>query len=87
MAFEDNIFINCPFDKEYKPILKILVFSSIYLGYKPLLSETINSADSRVEGIQDLISQAKYSIHDLSRMESTKKKRVSSFQYAFRTRY
>jgi len=46
MAFENNIFINCPFDKEYKPILKILVFSSIYLGYKPLLSETINSADS-----------------------------------------
>jgi len=83
MAFEDNVFINCPFDKEYKPILKVLVFSCIYLGYKPLLSETINSADSRVDGIQDLISQAKYSIHDLSRMESTKKNQLARFNMPF----
>lgn len=83
MAFENNIFINCPFDKEYKPILKVLVFACIYLGYKPLLSETINSADSRVDGIQNLISQAKYSIHDLSRMESSKKNELARFNMPF----
>mgnify|MGYP001061533632 CR=1 FL=1 len=83
MAFENNIFINCPFDKEYNPILKVLVFGSIYLGYKPLLSETLNSAESRVEGIQDLISKAKYSIHDLSRMESSKKNELARFNMPF----
>lgn len=83
MAFENNIFINCPFDEEYKPILKVLVFTSIYLGFKPLLSETINSAESRVAGIQYLISQAKYSIHDLSRMESTSKNELARFNMPF----
>lgn len=83
MPFENNIFINCPFDKEFKPILKIIIFNSIYLGYKPLLSEIINSAESRVDGIQDLISKAKYSIHDLSRMESTKKNELARFNMPF----
>lgn len=54
-----------------------------YLGYNPLLSQTINSADSRVEGIQELISQAKYSIHDLSRMESIKKNELARFNMTF----
>lgn len=83
MAFNENIFINCPFDEDYKPILKALVFCTIYLGYKPLLSETLNSANSRMEGIQNLISKAKYSIHDLSRMEATKKNELARFNMPF----
>jgi len=83
MAFENNLFINCPFDDEYKPILKALVFSAVYLNFTPLLSETINSAESRVSGIQKLISEAKYSIHDLSRMESTKKNQLARFNMPF----
>ncbi len=83
MAFDKNVFINCPFDEDYKPILKALVFCTIYLGYKPLLSETLNSANSRVEGIQNLISSSKYSIHDLSRMEATKKNELARFNMPF----
>lgn len=65
MGFEKNIFINCPFDKEYVPILKPIVFCVVYLDYHPLMSETINSAESRIARIQHLIESAKYSIHDL----------------------
>ena len=83
MPFESNIFINCPFDKKYDPILKAVVFCIVYLQYKPLLSETINSANSRVSGILDLISQAEYSIHDLSRMESTQKNELARFNMPF----
>ncbi|OSY87239.1 hypothetical protein WH52_12310 [Tenacibaculum holothuriorum] len=83
MAFESNLFINCPFDNEYKPILKAIVFSAVYLGFNPLLSETVNSADSRVSGIQNLIAQAQFSIHDLSRMESTKKNQLARFNMPF----
>ncbi|CAL2103563.1 conserved protein of unknown function [Tenacibaculum sp. 190130A14a] len=83
MAFENNLFINCPFDNEYKPILKAVVFSAVYLGLNPLLSETINSAESRVSGIQNLILQAQYSIHDLSRMESTQKNQLARFNMPF----
>tara|TARA_R110002049_G_scaffold285775_1_gene467297 strand:- start:1570 stop:2103 length:534 start_codon:yes stop_codon:yes gene_type:complete len=83
MAFENNIFINCPFDSKYKPILKAIIFCTVYLDYKPLLSETINSADSRVNGILDLISNSKYSIHDLSRMEASKKNELARFNMPF----
>src|SRR5680860_1258689 len=79
MAFENNIFINCPFDKQYNPLLKAIVFYIVYLDYKPLLSETINSAESRVNAILALINDAIYSIHDLSRMELTKENELARF--------
>lgn len=83
MPFETNVFINCPFDKEYKPILKSIVFSLVYLGYNPLLSETINAAETRIAAIQNLIQQAKYSIHDLSRMKAAKKNELARFNMPF----
>ncbi|SFS30602.1 hypothetical protein [Lutibacter maritimus] len=83
MPFENNIFINCPFDKAYQPIIKAIVFGVVYLGYNPLLSETINGANARVGGIQDLINESKFSIHDLSRMESSKKGELARFNMPF----
>ncbi|MCB9230677.1 MAG: hypothetical protein H6581_03400 [Bacteroidia bacterium] len=83
MPFENNVFINCPFDKEYKPILKAVFFCLIYLDFNPLLSETTNSASSRISGIQNLIEKSKYSIHDLSRMKSTRKNELARFNMPF----
>jgi len=31
-SYEWNVFINCPFDKEYFPLLRPLLFTIIYLG-------------------------------------------------------
>jgi hypothetical protein len=83
VAFETNVFINCPFDKEFKPILKSIIFCVVYLEYTPHLSETTNSAESRIDGIQKLIKKSKYSIHDLSRMKSSKKNELSRFNMPF----
>jgi len=83
MVFETNVFINCPFDKEYKPILKAIIFCLIYFDYNPLLSETINSAESRINSIQYLINNAKYSIHDLSRMKAKRKNELARFNMPF----
>jgi hypothetical protein len=71
--FGNSVFINCPFDKEYEPILQAVLFCTIYLGFRPrLASERIDSAENRLEKIRELIEQSKYSIHDLSRCEATK---------------
>jgi hypothetical protein len=83
LAFDNNVFVNCPFDHNYKPILKSIYFCLTYLGYYPLLSETRNSAESRITSIQDLIENAKFSIHDLSRMQSTKKNELARFNMPF----
>jgi len=70
MAFENNIFINCPFDEEYIPLLRAIVFTSLYLKLKPHLSQTISSSNIRVNQIKQHIRSCKYGIHDLSRSKA-----------------
>lgn len=70
MAFEQNVFINCPFDNDFKPLLKALVFELIYLGFSPKLSQTLSSSAIRVNQIKNLIKNCKFGIHDLSRSKA-----------------
>lgn len=73
MAFEDNVFVNCPFDEKYYPLLRPLLFTVIYLGFTPRLAlERADSGEARIEKILELISDSKYGIHDLSRIQAEK---------------
>lgn len=67
---KDNVFINCPFDNEYFNLLKPLLFTILYLDLNPLISETSDSGEIRLTKIQNMMAKSKYSIHDLSRIES-----------------
>jgi hypothetical protein len=67
MPFETNVFINCPFDSDYKPLLKALVFTVLYLDLDPVLSQTLSSSTIRINQIKSHIRNSKYGIHDLSR--------------------
>jgi hypothetical protein len=70
--FELNVFVNCPFDDDYRQMLITAVFTVKFLGYKPRLSiERADSAESRIEKIVGLINESKFGIHDLSRIVST----------------
>lgn len=74
MGFERNVFINCPFDEEYAPILQAIIFVIISLGYNPrLASERNDSGESRLEKIREIVEGSKFSIHDLSRCQARKK--------------
>lgn len=66
---KDNVFINCPFDNEYFPLLKSMLFTLIYLDFNPQISETKDSGKTRLENIKDLMTKSFYSIHDISRIE------------------
>jgi len=69
--FESNVFINCPFDEDYYPLLRPLLFAVIDLGFKPrIASERSDSLESRIDKISALIRDSKYSIHDLSRLKA-----------------
>jgi len=65
--FRKKVFINCPFDKEYRLLLNSLLFTISYLGFEPTLSETKSSSDIRIQQIKNLIRDSDYGIHDLSR--------------------
>jgi len=67
------VFINCPFDEKYSPILQAMLFCVIYLGFIPrLATERSDSAENRLSKIQGLLETALYSVHDLSRLQATK---------------
>jgi hypothetical protein len=71
MSYERNVFVNCPFDERFLPLLRPLLFTIIYLDLNPRIAlERTNSGESRLEKIVQLIRESKYSIHDLSRSEA-----------------
>jgi len=69
MSFETTIFINCPFDNDYKPLKDVMLFTVIYCGLSPIMCQTSDSGQTRVDEIKQMINVSKFCIHDLSRME------------------
>ena len=60
MAFDRNVFINCPFDDEYLPLLRPLLFTTIYLGLNPRIAlETLDSGQPRIDKIVRLITESR----------------------------
>lgn len=71
MSFNRNVFVNCPFDERFLPLLRPLLFTVIYLGLTPRIAlERTDSGESRLDKIIDLIRESRYAIHDLSRCEA-----------------
>jgi len=71
LAFETNVFVNCPFDDDYKSLLRPILFCVYRLGFQPrIASERLDGGEPRIEKIVELIEDSKYAIHDLSRMRA-----------------
>ena len=82
--FRTSVFINCPFDEEYKLLLRPMLFTLVHVGLFPrLASEKTDSLEQRIEKILRLIKECKYSIHDLSRLRSEKAKEFSRLNMPF----
>ena len=72
--FSKNVFINCPFDDPFIPLLRSILFVIIYLGFTPRIAlERFDSGETRINKIINLIEASKFSIHDLSRIKSSEK--------------
>lgn len=69
--YQKNVFINCPFDKEYYSLLRPMIFTLIYLGFTPRIAlERFDSGEARIHKIIEIIKECKFGIHDLSRLKS-----------------
>ncbi len=70
----NNIFINCPFDDQYvADLLKPMLYAVLDFGFEPQLA--LNGSDSgenRLNKIVKLMKKSENSIHDLSRIKSSK---------------
>lgn len=69
---KDNaIFINCPFDDGYLPLLRALLFVARFYGLEiKIASSELDSKSNRLTRIIALMRESKYSVHDLSKMRS-----------------
>lgn len=71
MPFEKNIFINCPFDIAYRPLLRPILFTVLSHGLTPRIAlERSDSAETRISKIIALIRESQFGIHDLSRLQA-----------------
>lgn len=78
--FKRSIFINCPFDDPYKPLFNAIVFAVHDIGFLPRCAlEASNAGQFRLNKIMDIISECKYSIHDLSRTDLDRTTRLPRF--------
>ncbi len=69
-SYTSSVFINCPFDDLYGPILDVLVFTVFDCGFEPRCAMEIDdSAQIRIDKIFSIINECKFSIHDVSRTE------------------
>lgn len=65
-----NVFINCPFDKEFAPCFEALVFTITACGYVARCAlEDRDGINIRFAKLVKLIGECRLSIHDLSRVE------------------
>jgi hypothetical protein len=66
----DDVFINCPFDPDFKPIFQALVFTIYACGFRPRSARELDDGgQTRIEKLYGLIQECRYGIHDLSRTE------------------
>jgi hypothetical protein len=71
-TYSNSVFINCPFDEDFEPILQAILFCVVFLGLHPrIATERSDSAEARLEKIVALVESCQFSIHDLSRAQAS----------------
>jgi hypothetical protein len=66
----NDVFINCPFDETYRPLFLAMVFGIHALGFRARCALEIDDGGvTRLSKIEGLISDCRFGVHDLSRIE------------------
>jgi hypothetical protein len=78
-----NIFVNCPFDPEFQPIFRAVLFTTVALGFTPRSAlEVEDSSVLRLRKIFELVRKCRFALHDLSRTELSRQTNLPRFNMA-----
>lgn len=84
LEYNDGVFINCPFDLDFKPIFDAIIFTVFDCGFIARCTmEEQDASQIRIEKIYTIISNCKYGIHDISRTELDPSTGFPRFNMAF----
>src|SRR4051812_38488290 len=65
-----HVFVNCPFDADYREQRDAIIFTCVHAGFVPWMADSTGDlAVPRVERILGALAECRYSIHDLSRYQ------------------
>ena len=68
--YNNNVFINCPFDSDYKHLFDAMVFAVHDCGFIARCTlEEEDASEVRIDKIYNIIAGCRYGIHDVSRTE------------------
>jgi hypothetical protein len=78
--YDRNVFINCPFDARYRPILHAIMFAVHDCGFVTRSAlEVEDGGEVRIGKIKRLIRECRYGIHDISRVTLDSQTRLPRF--------
>ena len=68
--YDKSVFINCPFDDDYLPLFRALIFAVFECGLIPRCAQEVYDAgEVRIEKIARIIRNCRWGIHDISRTD------------------
>ena len=83
-TFREDVFINCPFDDDYRELFRALIFTIFACGCRPRAAcETDDGGQTRIAKLYDIIEESRYGIHDISRADLDSIYRLPRFNMPF----
>ena len=81
---QDSVFMNCPFDEDYLPIMHAIIYTVYRCGFAPITAFTENNAlVLRLKKLAKMMRKCPYGIHDISRTELDKGSSLPRFNMPF----
>ena len=78
--YNENVFVNCPFDDIYQPLLEAIVFAIFDCGFRVRCAlEEADASEIRIEKIYNIVTDCRYGVHDISRTELDEHTRLPRF--------
>ena len=79
-GYNNNVFLNCPFDPAYKRLFNAMVFAVHDCGFIARCAlEEGDASQVRIDKIYNIIADCRYGIHDISRTELDKNSGLPRF--------
>jgi hypothetical protein len=82
--YGENVFVNCPFDEQYRPIFHAVVFAIQDCGFRPRCAlEASDAGQPRIQKIVGVIRDCRFGVHDISRTELDDSTELPRFNMPF----
>jgi len=82
--YDVSVFVNCPFDEAYRPLLHAVLFTIQDCGFIARTAlEDVGSGETRLDKIVRIIRDSRFSVHDISRVDLTPESPLPRFNMPF----